>query len=371
MHDLSRSQAIRGLDEHDIQVLKADNANEYEKLGREIFRKHGTHAQFTNAYTPQQIRVAERHMRTIMERVRALLLDDKLPKQLWAECVCHVTTLINMTSSSKTYARTPYELWYNRIPSMQYMKVVQAYSETPSLPTLKRPRVTTDDTEVTLNSEEDLQEQEQRRKQLYTLLAIRNVIEPTTYRAAMKSSHATRWPLLDLEVYQMDVKTAFLNGLLEKEIYMAQPEGCKVPSKELLACKLLKSLDYIPYPIATPAERNVKLSVSGQPNSEAEKDAMKDIPYREAVGSIMYLMVGTRPDMAFYMREVSHFLANPGMGHWKTVARGLKYLLGTKEYSLPLGGSLDVAPEKLAEKMTAVTLTMLTAPTRVDQSVDM
>ncbi|OWY98261.1 DNA binding protein [Phytophthora megakarya] len=69
---------------------------------------------------------AERSRRTphgtIMERVRALLLDAKLPKPLWAECVCHVTTLINMTSSSKTDGRTPNELWYNRIPSMQYIK---------------------------------------------------------------------------------------------------------------------------------------------------------------------------------------------------------------------------------------------------------
>ncbi|POM70052.1 Transposon Polyprotein integrase [Phytophthora palmivora] len=107
----------------EIQRLQADNAKEYEKLGRIIFKKYGTHAQFTNAYTSQQNGVAERRMRTIMERVRALLLDGKLSKQLWAECVCHVTTLINMTPSSKTDGRTPYELWYNRIPSMQYIKV--------------------------------------------------------------------------------------------------------------------------------------------------------------------------------------------------------------------------------------------------------
>ncbi|OWZ08982.1 hypothetical protein PHMEG_00018392 [Phytophthora megakarya] len=62
-------------------------------------------------------------MCTIMEHVQALLLNGKLPKQLWAECVCHVTTLINMTPSSKTDGRTLYELWYNRIPSMQYINV--------------------------------------------------------------------------------------------------------------------------------------------------------------------------------------------------------------------------------------------------------
>uniref|UniRef100_H3G5D2 Reverse transcriptase Ty1/copia-type domain-containing protein n=1 Tax=Phytophthora ramorum TaxID=164328 RepID=H3G5D2_PHYRM len=48
--------------------------------------------------------------------------------------------------------------------------------------------------------------------------------------------------LLDFEIHQMDVKTVFLNGTLEEEIYMAQPEGFKVPGKEHLVCKLLRSL---------------------------------------------------------------------------------------------------------------------------------
>ena len=47
---------------------------------------------------------------------------------------------------------------------------------------------------------------------------------------------------LDLEIQQMDVKTAFLHGDLDKEIYMEQPEGFTVKGKEDYVCKLKKSL---------------------------------------------------------------------------------------------------------------------------------
>ena len=47
---------------------------------------------------------------------------------------------------------------------------------------------------------------------------------------------------LDLEIEQLDVKTAFLHGDLDEEIYMEQLEGFSVKGKEEIVCKLKKTL---------------------------------------------------------------------------------------------------------------------------------
>ncbi|KAF1316504.1 Integrase catalytic core protein, partial [Globisporangium splendens] len=107
----------------EIQRFQADNAREYEKLGRIIFAKYKTHAQFTNAYAPQQNGVVERRMRTLLERVRALLIDGNLPEALWRECITDVAHLLNITASPNTDNVSPYQQWYGSPPSAEYLKV--------------------------------------------------------------------------------------------------------------------------------------------------------------------------------------------------------------------------------------------------------
>ena len=65
---------------------------------------------------------------------------------------------------------------------------------------------------------------------------------------------------------------------------------------------------------------------------------MRNVPYREAVGSLMYATMGTRPDIAFAVSTVAQFCNNPGWAHWEAVKRIYRYLKGTKELVLTYGG---------------------------------
>ncbi|CAN0846213.1 Retrovirus-related Pol polyprotein from transposon TNT 1-94 [Linum grandiflorum] len=256
---------------------------------------------------------------------------------------------------------------------------------------------------------------------------------------------------LDLEVEQLDVKTAFLHGDLEEEIYMDQPEGFEVKGKENLVCRLRKSLyglkqaprqwykkfdsfmvnhgyarttsdhcvfvkyfaenDFIilllyvddmlvvgrnvgeiarlkeelsksfamkdlgpakqilgmkisrdrrngkiwlsqekyiervlerfkmskAKTVSTPLAGHFNLSSKHCPTSEEDKEEMKNVPYASAVGSLMYAMVCTRPDIAHAVGVVSRFLSNPGKEHWAAVKWILRYLRGTSRVCLCFG----------------------------------
>ena len=59
-----------------------------------------------------------------------------------------------------------------------------------------------------------------------------------------------------------------------------------------------------------------------------------DAPYREAVGSLIWLANMTRPDIAISVRAVARLTNHPGVEHWKAVLRILRYLIGTKDLGL-------------------------------------
>ena len=63
-------------------------------------------------------------------------------------------------------------------------------------------------------------------------------------------------------------------------------------------------------------------------DAEAET-SMEDIPYANAIGSIMYAMIGTMCDLGYALGLVSRFMSKPGMVHWTAVKWVLRYMKGT------------------------------------------
>ena len=95
-------------------------------------------------------------------------------------------------------------------------------------------------------------------------------------------------------------------------------------------------------PVCTPLASHFKLSKRDCPTTEKEKASMSSIPYSSAVGSLMYAMVCTRPDIAHSVGLVSRYLSNPGKVHWDAVKWIFRYLRGTSRFCLCFGGSKHV-----------------------------
>ena len=65
---------------------------------------------------------------------------------------------------------------------------------------------------------------------------------------------------------------------------------------------------------------------------------MAGVPYTSAIGSRMYVMLYTRPDICFDVGMVSRYQSNPGPEHWTAINHILKYLRRNKDYMLMYGG---------------------------------
>ena len=87
-------------------------------------------------------------------------------------------------------------------------------------------------------------------------------------------------------------------------------------------------------PVTTPLDVNQKLSKEMSPQTPEEISEMQNIPYQQAVGSLLYAAHGTRPDIAFAVSVVARFNNNPGRPHWNAVKRIFRYLKGTCEFGV-------------------------------------
>jgi hypothetical protein len=89
----------------------------------------------------------------------------------------------------------------------------------------------------------------------------------------------------------------------------------------------------------TPLSSGIKLSKDDCPTLSEDIAAMKHFPYQSLIGTLMYAMLGTRPDIAYAVGNLSRFSSNPGKSHWDQAVHVLGYLSQTRHYCLEFDGS--------------------------------
>ncbi len=89
-------------------------------------------------------------------------------------------------------------------------------------------------------------------------------------------------------------------------------------------------------PAKCPLPTDLKLGKDG-PVTPQDMEHMHHTPYREAIGSLMYLAVATHLDIAFVVLTLSQFLDNPGVLHWEAAKKVFRYILVTKTTELVYG----------------------------------
>ncbi|RVW74179.1 Retrovirus-related Pol polyprotein from transposon TNT 1-94 [Vitis vinifera] len=122
---------------------------------------------------------------------------------------------------------------------------------------------------------------------------------------------------------------------LEREVILGikitrTPNGLKL-SQEHYVEKILRKFEHFDCkPVSTPYD----------PSSQLKKNrehSVAQIEYAQIIGSLMYLMNCTKPDIAYAVGRLSRYTQSPNQDHW-TVRRVLKYLRGTINYGLCFSG---------------------------------
>jgi len=117
------------------------------------------------------------------------------------------------------------------------------------------------------------------------------------------------------------------------------PQGNITLSQHIYCKQLLKWFNIESCLLATTSlSPSLILLIENYSTIPDETDEMKNIPFHKALGSLMWLQVATRPDLAFSVNKLAHFSYNLGRAHWNAVKYVLAYVKGMIDYDITYKG---------------------------------
>nr|GFA09632.1 retrotransposon protein, putative, Ty1-copia subclass [Tanacetum cinerariifolium] len=284
--------------------------DDYSRYGYVYLLKHKhevfeTFKQLTPPYTPQHNGVSKRRNRTLLDIVRSMMNLTTMPLSFWDYALESSTRILNMVLTKKMQSIKDNQVWglVDLPPNGKTVESKWIFKKKTDMDgnvhTYKARLVEKGfnqtygvDYEETFSPNADIR-------------AIRILIAIAAF--------------YDYEILQMNVKTAFLNGYLDEDIYMFTK--CKVISWKVFRHERFRESGLEAYVVLFKVKR------------------MQNVLYALAIGSIMYAVRCTKPDVAFAQNITSHFQQNPGEPHWTIVKTILKYLRNTKDKFLVYSGN--------------------------------
>nr|GEZ74072.1 integrase, catalytic region, zinc finger, CCHC-type, peptidase aspartic, catalytic [Tanacetum cinerariifolium] len=238
-----------------VQRIRTDNGMKFKnKTLAKFFDDVGITQQFSAARTPQQNGVVEKRNQTLVEAERTMLTFANLPLFLWPEAIATTCFTQNRSIIHKRFDKTPYELMNKRKPNIKFFRMfgcrcylLNDYEDVGKLKAKG-------DIGVFVGYSKELVPQPEgktiiktkwifKNKKDESSLVIRNkarlvavgysqqkCIDYDEMFAPVARIEAIRLFLAyvahkNFTVFQMDVKTAFLNRILKEEVYVGQPSG--------------------------------------------------------------------------------------------------------------------------------------------------
>nr|GEW90530.1 retrovirus-related Pol polyprotein from transposon TNT 1-94 [Tanacetum cinerariifolium] len=195
-----------------IKSMRSDRGGEFlSKEFNKFCEDNGIQRFVTALYSPQQKGVVERKNRTILNMVRSMLKTKKMPKEFWAKAVDCAVYLLNRYPSKSLDNKTIQEAWNGLKPTVSHLRVFGsiAYVHVPSQSRLKL-----DD-----RSEKHVfvgYDKQSKGYKLYNPVTRKVVLSRDV---EFNEEGSWDWSIQESE------RSAFLEGLIEEEVYVEQPKG--------------------------------------------------------------------------------------------------------------------------------------------------